>query len=220
MSVAVAFCPCPPVLVSDVAAGAAAELDDLRTSCAEAVETVTKDTPRRVLVVGGGDPPGRWGAEAGGSMRRYGKDVHCGGLQDDLPLSLTIGAHLLDLAGWTGDRAYVAVAGHETLDADAEVAWLVMADGTAKRTGTSPGYVDERALGWDAVVAHALAEGDSATLAGLDLAVASDLWCDGAPAWKVAGRSLAGRRVGEARLLADQAPYGVGYLVATWMFLT
>lgn len=217
MPVAVAFCPCPPLLVPEVAAGAAAELDELRAACALAVGTLVARRPRRILVVGAGDPAGSWGTHAGGSMRPYGVDVRCGGPQDSLPLPLTIGAYLLDVRGWTGDRAYVAASGHETLPSDDGEAWLVMADGTAKRTDTSPGYVDERAIGFDARLARALADGDPAYLAGLDLALAEDLWCAGAPAWRVVGRSLAAHGVRESDLLAEQAPYGVGYLVATWL---
>ncbi len=217
MPVAVAFCPCPPLLVPGVAAGAVAELDELRAACSEAVETLISVSPRRVVVVGVADSPGRWGADAGGSMRRYGVDVRCGGPQEDLPLSLTIGAHLLDRTGWTGERTYVGLAGHEALDSDTEDAWLVMADGTAKRTDTSPGFVDARAITFDTTVAEALATGDTTGLAGLDLALAGELWCAGAPAWQVVGRSLAARPVHDARLLLELAPYGVGYLVASWV---
>lgn len=220
MPVAVAFCPCPPLLVPDVAAGAAAELDELRAACSRALEALALAGPTCILVIGAGDPAGRWGSDAGGSMRRYGVAVRCGGPNHQLPLSLTIGAHLLDRAGWTGERAYVAVAGHETLDADAEDAWLVMADGTPRRTGASPGCVDGRPVGWDSRVARALSAGDTATLAGLDPALAGELWCAGAPTWRVAGRSLAACAVHESRLLAEQAPYGVDYLVATWALRT
>lgn len=217
MPVAVAFCPCPPLLVPAVAAGSAADLNELRAACDEAVETIIAAHPQRILVVGAGEPAGRWGGESGGSMRPYGVDLRCGGVEDQLPLPLLVGAYLLDRAGWGGDRAYVAVGGSETLQLQPDEAWLVLADGTATRSDTSPGQPDARAIGFDAAVARALAGGDAAALAGLDLDLAGELWCGGAPAWRVVGGSLSGRDAGDARLLAEQAPYGVAYLVATWL---
>jgi hypothetical protein len=45
--------------------------------------------------------------------------------------------------------------------------------------------------------------------------VGQRLLAAGVPVWRTVGALLAGRDV-TARLLADEAPYGVGYLVAAW----
>jgi hypothetical protein len=97
---------------------------------------------------------------------------------------------------------------------DAEVALLVMGDGSARRSTTAPGYFDERAADFDADVAAALASGNADCLA-IDDWLAGQLLAAGAPAWNAAGRLLRGRSF-DAELLYDAAPYGVGYFVAVW----
>jgi hypothetical protein len=89
-----------------------------------------------------------------------------------------------------------------------------MGDGSARRSIKAPGYVDDRAGGFDAAVAAALAEGPEA-VAALDGALAGELLAAGWPAWQV----LAGAAAGSAWDTAvsyDDAPYGVGYVVARW----
>jgi hypothetical protein len=210
----VAFCPCPPLLVPELSAGASVELDALRASCDAAVARLLVAGPARIAVLVGASA-GHWPSDAGGSMRPYGVDVHAGGPGVRLPIPLTIGAWLLDRSGWDGPRRYVGVGG-EPPAADVREAWLVLGDGSARRADDSPGQHHPLATGFDEAVARALAEGDAAALAGLDLALAEQLWCAGAGVWRAVGSALQGR-VAEASLLLDQAPYGVGYLVATWI---
>lgn len=108
---------------------------------------------------------------------------------------------------------------------------LVMGDGSARRSERAPGYVDPRAAGFDAAVAAALATGDAAALRDLDPGLGAELLATGVPAWRVAGHAAAGHATAAAataaaghaggagltaELLHDEAPYGVGYLVATW----
>jgi len=64
-------------------------------------------------------------------------------------------------------------------------------------------------------VAEALAAGDSAALAALDEAEGERLLATGAPVWRAVGAALAGRSA-TGRLHYDDAPFGVGYLVADW----
>jgi len=209
----VAFCPSPPLLVPELAAGAAPELDPLRAACDRAVAAVLGTAPNRVAVFASGADQ-QWSTAAGGNLRPHGVDVHAGGPGEELPTALTIGAWLLDRADWSGPRRYAAV--HDDLPhADVREAWLVLGDGSAKRTATAPGSFDPRARPFDKQVADALARGDAAQLGKLDLDVAEQLWCAGAPVWRAVGGALAGRAV-TAALLADEEPYGVGYLVATW----
>ncbi|SDC81260.1 hypothetical protein SAMN05660690_2658 [Geodermatophilus telluris] len=218
--VPVAFCPCPPLLVPAVAGRAAEDTAALRAACATAVGTLP--TTAAVVVVGP-DAEGRHGPGDAGDLRGFGVDlevplsgpVRPGGRR--LPLSLTVGAALLDAAGHTGPR--VGAAPGELAGVVAEVpgpvAVLAMGDGSARRSVKAPGYLDGAAAPFDAAVAAALATGDAAALAALDPAEGARLLAAGVPVWRAVGALLAGRTVA-AELLADEAPYGVGYLVAAW----
>jgi len=224
--VAAACCPHPPLLVPQVAQGTAAGLDALRAACDAAVADLLASHPDSVLVLGSAPRAGRWPQGAAGSLRPYGVDLQAGGTGGDgLPLSLTVGAWLLDRAGWVGRRAYVATSGGagepepvaENVDDPGErLAVLCMADGSAMRFAGAPGHLDERAETFDGGVAAALRDGDAAALAALDLDLGAQLWAGGVPAWRELGRRLSTHGRPCARLLHDAAPYGVGYLVASW----
>jgi hypothetical protein len=154
-----------------------------------------------------------------------------------LPLSLTVGAWLLASVGWSGDRSALGVpAGHspgqaadlgEQLVAQVRrgerLALLVMGDGSARRTLKAPGGLDERAAAFDAAAAAALAGPDPAGLLDLDPELAVELLAAGRASWQVlAGALLAATRddtpskAWSSELTYDDAPYGVGYLVAVW----
>ena len=134
-----------------------------------------------------------------------------------LPLAHTLGAWLLDEAGFAGTRVGVGPAdlGELVRDLPGPVGVLAMGDGSARRTLKAPGYLDAAAGPFDAAVAAALASGDAGALAALDLGEAEHLLAAGAPTWRAVGAALAGRDV-TARLHLDEAPFGVGYLVADW----
>ncbi len=181
-----------------------------------------------------GDAPasGDWDGSAGGSLRTFGVDVCFGGPDLALPTTLTLGAYLLDEIGWPRERRrYLAVAREASpqdcadlgsrLAAEAErLALLVMADGSAKRAKESPGYVDERAVGYDTAVVAALEAGDVDALLALDPDLARTLWVAGRPAWQVlAGAGRAAYDDGASISTAvryDEAPFGVGYAVVDW----
>jgi hypothetical protein len=82
MLVAAAVCPCPPLLVPEVAAGAATELDALRAACADAVGVLAASRPERLVVIGPAERPGRgvFAQGAAGSFRAFG-----------VPLDVTLG---------------------------------------------------------------------------------------------------------------------------------
>lgn len=239
MLVAAAVAPCPPVLVPEVASGAAAELDDLRAACGAAIAVLAAARPDLLVAVGPGDEPGEVAHPQGaaGSFRSFGVelDVALGrpaasaaeGPGRTLPPSLAVAAWLLDRGGWcaapvaglaVGERLPTAdclAAGRRLAGSAARVALLVMGDGSACRTAKAPGYLDERAAAFDARVAGALAAADPAELAALDPGTAAELQAAGRAPWQVlAGAAQGVRPTGE--LLYDQAPYGVGYHVATW----
>lgn len=213
MILAAAVCPHPPLLAPEVAPGTADELADLRDACDAAVAALLASSPGRVVVLGTGDGVNDRDESAGGTLAGYGVDVRAGGPSIELPLSLTLGAWLLDRAGWNGPRTYTT--GHPATDDD--VALLVMADGTTKRSLQAPEFLDERAEGFDASVAKALGSGDAEGLAGLDPDLAEELGATGIPALRLLGETAKGATV-SARLRFDGAPLGVGYVVADWVF--
>ncbi|EME99742.1 class III extradiol dioxygenase subunit B-like domain-containing protein [Streptomyces mobaraensis NBRC 13819 = DSM 40847] len=238
MLVAAAVCPCPPLLVPEVAAGAAPELDPLRAACLDAVAVLAAARPDRLVVAGPAPEDGAGGYPAGarGSFRGFGValDVRLGrGDAGDgtdgrtLPLSLTVAAWLLERTGWSAAPvtglgvaeslapADCLAAGRELAARDERVALLVMGDGSARRTVKAPGYLDERAEGFDAASAAALGSADTAALAALDPATARELQAVGRPAWQVLAGAAEGAGL-SGRLLHEEAPYGVGYHVAVW----
>lgn len=116
MITAVAFCPHPPVLVPEVAPGAAPELDDLRAACREAITRVAAPG-RALVVVGAGSMSRAHTPQARGTLAGYGVPLVVPLGSDEpgpveLPLSLTIGAWLLRDAehfrGWEADLRYDA----------------------------------------------------------------------------------------------------------------
>jgi hypothetical protein len=209
---AAAVCPHPPLVVPEVAPGTVDELDDLRAACADAVAALLSAGPQRIVVVGAGDLVHDVDETAGGTLEGFGVDVRAGGPDLVLPLSLTIGAWLLDAAGWTGTRTYST--GRPQVDHDA--ALLVMADGSTTRSEKAPGFLDMRAEPFDATIASALAAGDADALIALDPALGVELGSTGVPALRLLGELTRGATVA-ARLRYDGAPLGVGYLVADWV---
>jgi len=207
VTVPVAVLPQPPLLVPGLGGGQD-PLAGLRVTCLDVVRSVVKDAARVVVLASEGDDRDE---SAGGTLAAWGVYVRAGGETLGLPLGHTVGAWLLDAAGWTGPRRYTSTAPA----LEERVAVLVMADGSATRDTTSPGYEDVRAVPFDHALAEALASGDAARLAALDLDEAAELWCHGAPALRALGQAASGHEV-EAELVAYEAPFGVGYLVARW----
>ncbi|MFJ3925130.1 class III extradiol dioxygenase subunit B-like domain-containing protein [Streptomyces sp. NPDC090022] len=234
MLVAAAVCPSPPLLVPQVAAGAAGELADARTACSDALAVLAAARPDRLVVVGPADEEGLGPHPQGarGTFRGFGVDVDVTlgdgpGARRELPASLAVGAWLLQRVGWSGapleglgvgetlapERCLAA--GREIAATDRRVALLVMGDGSACRTLKAPGYLDERAEGFDAEVGRALAAADTTALAALDAELAHELKAAGRAPWQVLVGAAESAAL-EGRLLYEDAPYGVGYFVATW----
>jgi hypothetical protein len=95
------------------------------------------------------------------------------------------------------------------------VAMLAMGDGSARKATGVPGTPDPAADQYDAEVAAALAAADPGRLARLDAALDRVLSVAGRAAWQVlAGAAAGGQLRGTLRCAA--APFGVGYLVASW----
>ena len=92
---------------------------------------------------------------------------------------------------------------------------VVLGDGTARRTDKAPGHLDERAEAYDAALAAALASGRPEQLATRDTELADALLVTATAPWTAVAHALRRDRY-EAQLLYTGAPFGVGYLVATW----
>ncbi|MFI9052306.1 class III extradiol dioxygenase subunit B-like domain-containing protein [Streptomyces sp. NPDC053427] len=235
MLVAAAICPCPPLLVPEVAAGAAPELDALRAACLDAVGVLAAARPDRLIVLGPAEQAGRGPHPQGalGSFRGFGVDLEVplgaaeGVVDRELPPSLAVGAWLLSRADWddapveglgigeplTRDRCLPV--GREIAASAPRVALLVMGDGSARRTVKAPGYFDERAEAFDAAAARALGAADTAALTALDEELAFDLQASGRACWQVLAGAAQGAGL-HGELLREEAPYGVGYFVASW----
>lgn len=238
MLVAAAVCPAPPLLVPEVAAGAAAELGDARTACSDAIAVLAASRPDLLVVVGAADQDhlGSYLQGARGTFRGFGveADVQLGEPEGDghggrrlLPPSLAVGAWLLRHARWGAapveglgvaeplDTGRCLETGRELAAREARVALLVMGDGSACRTLKAPGYLDERAAAFDAAAARALGSADTAALAALDAELAAELLAAGRAPWQVLAGAAEGAGL-DGRLLYEDAPYGVGYFVAAW----
>ena len=124
-------------------------------------------------------------------MRPWGVDEPID-VPEPLPLSLLVGAWLT--AGQV--RSFVVVdddlgpadcaaLGRELAESAARVALLVMGDGSARHSEKAPGYLDDRAAGFDDELHTALATADLDALARLDPAVARSLLVAGRAPWQV-----------------------------------
>lgn len=235
MLVAAAACPCPPLLVPDVASGAAHEMDEARAACQEAVGALAGARPDRLIVVGPAGQHRRGTHPQGtpGSFREFGVglEVTLGAGTEPgerrLPPSLAVAAWLLARAEWDAapveglgvgeplESARCAATGSDLAQRTDRLALLVMGDGSACRTLKAPGYFDERAADFDAAAARALGGADTAALLELDEKLGRELQASGRAGWQVLAGAGAGAGL-SGRLLYDEAPYGVGYLVAAW----
>ncbi|WP_326587662.1 hypothetical protein [Streptomyces sp. NBC_01294] len=234
MLVAAAVCPAPPLLVPELAAGAAAELGAARTACSDALAVLAASRPDLLVVVGAADQDHRGPYPQGsrGTFRGFGVDagVQLGDGEEGprlLPTSLAVGAWLLRHARWGAapieglgvgeptDTARCLDTGRELGARSARVALLVMGDGSARRTLKAPGYLDERAAAFDAAAARALGDADVDALTALDAELAAELQAAGRAPWQVLAGAAEGADL-QGRLLYEDAPYGVGYFVAAW----
>ena len=223
---AIALIPSAPVLVPELAAGAATELQGLSSAVFEAVRSL----PERWFVVGVGAADGVLGPGAVGTFGGYGSDVRVGlspaaaGEPRPLPLCALI-------AGWVrgaaapGARAEVwvydadqgvepALARGKALRAEIDpiaepVGVLVVADGAKTLIASAPGGYDPDSPPVQAALDDALASGDATALTELTPGIV------GRVAYQVLA-GLTGPSPSSARELYRGAPYGVGYFVGLW----
>jgi hypothetical protein len=208
-------------------------LPELRDACAKAVAELVRADPEVIVVAGPAAETAEWDPESRPDLSAYAPALGPGG-RPGLPLSLGLGALLLDQAGYTGRRVLQAVAGHEpalactalgaewaatatgTATGTGATAMLAMGDGSARRSTAAPGYLDDRAVPFDTAVEDAVRAGDLAALAGVDPALARDLMATGRPAWQVLAGALGPAQRPATDILYADAPFGVAYLVAVF----
>jgi hypothetical protein len=231
--------PHPPLLLPELTGSGASAAEPLRAACAAAVRDLLDPAPAVVLLVGGGRAtrvhlPGSWGTTGGLGVTVTAPVANAArsvGPVPSLPLSLTVGCRLLDLAGHrgrlvlqevdiqTGPQACARL-GRELAATHPDAPWLVLGDGTVKRGERAPGAFDPRSEPFDDAVEVALRSGLPARLLSLDPVLAADLGAAGRAAWQVlAGGwddAAAGQPPVPARVSYVGAPFGVGYIVARW----
>ena len=192
----IAFVPGPPFLLPSFRG----DPGGLREACAAAVATLRDP----VTVVGAGPVAG----PTKGSVDPTPWGGRGEPADDPLPLALAVGSTLL------GDRPHALVGAGAGVPREGDL--LVVGEGTAKRTLKAPGHFDPRAEDFDAQIDAALASGRPDALSGLDAALAADLWAAGVPVWADIAEAIA-KATYAAEVLWSGAPYGVHYVVATWV---
>lgn len=220
----VALVPSAPVVVPELASGAASELADLRA----AVFAAAAQLPDRWIAVGVGETDTAIGSEATGTFGGYGVELTVALSPDSSAVASRLPLCAL-ITGWirgevnNAARAEVRVFAHDRdaagalaagralraeLDAAVDpIGVLVVADGAHTLTPPAPGGYDPESVGVQAALDDALAAGDTAVLAALPDGIVG----------RVAYQVLAGLAGSvEARELYRGAPYGVGYSVGVW----
>ena len=222
---AIAIVPSAPVVVPELASGAAAELVDLR----EAVVTAAASLPARWVVVGAGQADAVVGPSATGTFAGYGVDVRVtlSPAAPEAPAELPLCALI---AGWVRGQAkpeaHAEVRVYGDHDVDAAVARgrqlraeideaadaigvLVVADGANTLSAPAPGGYDPDSIPTQAALDDALAAGDATALTRLPDTIVG----------RVAYQVLAGLTEPAPRLAKELyrgAPYGVGYFAGAW----
>lgn len=234
MLISAAVCPYPPLMVTGIGRPGDARLDDLRAACWSALDDLRSASPDVLVVVGPGASTSDEAPRAG-SFAPYGVDltVQLPGSESSgpaagggLPLSVSVGAWLLQRDGWDGAVSAATVAA-DAADGDCvdlgrrlagradRVALLVMADGSPLRADTTPQALRARARAYDTALAEALRDGDPQRLLDLDAALATEVGSPGRKALRVLA-GAADDELFDAEVLYEDAPYGVGYLVGVW----
>jgi hypothetical protein len=223
---AIAIIPSAPVLVPELAGGAAVEVAELRQAVGAAVSAL----PGRWITVGVGARDAEIDSSATGSFGGYGVDVPVGlssatGEVAELPLCALIAGWVrgqLRPAARTEVRVFAADQSAETACAQGralraeidkavdQIGVLVVADGAHTLTPPAPGGYDPDSVDVQTDLDDALANGDTAALLRLPSSI------PGRVAWQVLA-GLAQPRPRSAKELHRGAPFGVGYFAGVWM---
>lgn len=226
MLAAIALTPSAPVLVPELAGGAAAEVAELREAAIGAAAAL----PDRWVAVGVAAADHVVAPQTRATFAGYGADVEVT-LAPQAPVARTDVPLCALWAGWLRGQANLQAtvevracsASHDgpaalaigralrdEIDTAGErVGVLVIADGANTLTQAAPGGYDPAAEQVQAGLDSALASGDAAALATLPDSIV------GRVAYQVLA-GLVGTTPCAARELARGAPFGVGYFVGLW----
>jgi hypothetical protein len=223
---AIAIVPSAPVMVPELASGAAGELADLR----EAAFTAAAALPARWIAIGVGRADAVVRPPQSGTFAGYGLDVPVAlsASAADAPTEMPLCALV---AGWlrgqvkadatTEVRIYADDHDVDTAldrggrlraeidDAVDPVGVLIVADGANTLTRPAPGGYDPDSVPVQTALDDALAAGDVAALARLPETII------GRVAYQVLGGLEPQPR--SAKELYRGAPYGVGYFAGVWL---
>jgi hypothetical protein len=213
-------------MVPELAAGAAAELTDLRDAVTEAAASL----PQRWVAIGVGPADDVFGPQRVGTFAGYGVDVRIALSPDtadapaQLPLCVLIAGWLRGQANpearaevrvYAADHDVDAALAHgrrlraEIDEAENPVGVLVIADGAHTLTAPAPGGYNPASVPVQHAVDDVLARGHIAALTALPTNIVG----------RVAFQVLAGLAEPEPRSCTELyrgAPYGVGYFVGVW----
>jgi hypothetical protein len=224
MIASAAVCPPTPLLAPELT-GRDPVVPSLREACAAAVTRLVRAAPDVIAVVGAASGTATWPAEGRLDLGAFAPAL--GHAPDPcLPLPLGLGNRLLDEAGYRGPRLLQSVSldepGPACLRLGAALArraertgLLVMAGGSACRSARAPGYLDPRAVPFDAALERAVRDGNPGALQALDAGLARELLVSARPAWQVLAGAVPGP-VPAAEICYHDDPFGVFYLVA-WL---
>jgi hypothetical protein len=213
-------------MVPELAAGAAAELADVRDAVTEAAASL----PQRWVAIGVGPADDVFGPQRVGTFAGYGVDVRIALSPDaadapaQLPLCVLIAGWLrgqakpeahAEVRVYAPDHDVDAALVHgrrlraEIDEADDPVGVLVIADGAHTLTAPAPGGYNPASVPVQHAVDDVLARGHIAALTALPTNIVG----------RVAFQVLAGLAEPEPRSCTELyrgAPYGVGYFVGVW----
>lgn len=132
-------------------------------------------------------------------------------------------AACVEAVAWLGEDVQVVgtaqgrrVAEHllsVTARSGAETSYLVVGNGSARRSEKAPGHYDERSLDFDTRLSMALEEPDGAALTDIDPVLARELWAETDALGRL-GEILTADC--EVTVDYDDAPFGVQYWVIRW----
>ncbi|QMU19523.1 hypothetical protein [Gordonia rubripertincta] len=237
MLAAVVFVPSAPLLVPELAGPSAFDTEPVRSAVRDALADVASTGIDRWVAVGASDAPvtGPVEESGSGSFARFGVDVRVGVSDRTGPrmsLSALIGAWLRQWASLGPTSTWIV--GRETPPAECaaigadlaarlgesaeRIGLLVVGDGSTALTPKAPGggRRDSAVALNDSIVA-AIGAADIAALLDLEAAPCNTEGVGGRVAWQVAAAAVesCGSGVVAKTSYAD-APFGVGYVVATW----
>ncbi|WP_413617118.1 hypothetical protein QBL07_016115 [Gordonia rubripertincta] len=236
MLAAVVFVPSAPLLVPELAGPSAFDTEPVRSAVRDALADVASTGIDRWVVVGASDAPVEGPVEesGSGSFARFGVDVRV--VVSDrtgprMSLSALIGAWLRQWASLGQTSTWIV--GRETSPAECaaigadlaarlgesaeRIGLLVVGDGSTALTKAPGGGRRDSAVALNDSIVAAIGAADIAALLDLEAAPCNTEGVGGRVAWQVAAAAVesCGSGVVAKTSYAD-APFGVGYVVATW----